>query len=168
MKKVSLKLIVFLMFVSLIATGCPPKPKTSGAGAGGAGRADAGRPVNEDIIENNENQAQRLGLSDIFFGYNSASLTSDARRAIKNNVKKLKENRNLKITIAGHCDERGSSEYNLGLGEDRAKTVRRYLIDLGINSMSISITSYGEEQPQCSAATNSCWQKNRRAQFLVR
>lgn len=169
MKKVSLKLIVFLMFVSLIATGCPPKPKVTGDDIGGGGNgADRSRPINSDIINGSDNTASELGLKDIYFAYNSSSLSSDARRAIKSNVSILEGNRNLKITIAGHCDERGSSEYNLGLGEDRAKAVRRYLIDLGINSRSISFTSYGEEQPVCSASTPSCWQKNRRAQFLVK
>ena len=167
--KVSLKLIVFLMFVSIIATGCPPKPKGQSGGFGDGGTAaDSSRPSNSDIISDSNDKSNALGLKDIYFAYNSSSLSSDARRAIKSNVSILEGDRNLRITVAGHCDDRGSSEYNLSLGEDRAKAVRKYLIDLGINSRSISFTSYGEEQPQCSASTSSCWQKNRRAQFLVR
>lgn len=156
------------MAISLVGVGCVPEPKPGGGGGAGGGIADKDRPVNDDIISDSDSLSEELGMKDIYFAYNSASLTSDARRAVKANVSKLKSNTNLKVTIAGHCDERGSSEYNLGLGEDRAKAVKKYLIDLGINSRSISVTSYGEEQPQCTANTSSCWQKNRRAQFLVR
>ncbi|MBI5893854.1 MAG: peptidoglycan-associated lipoprotein Pal [Deltaproteobacteria bacterium] len=79
----------------------------------------------------------------------------------------LKKNPAVKIKIEGHCDERGSDEYNLALGDRRANSAKKYLANLGIDSNRISTISYGEEKPACKEANESCWSKNRRAEFVI-
>lgn len=78
----------------------------------------------------------------------------------------LSRNKNIKVIIEGHCDERGTNEYNLGLGDRRANSAKEYLISLGIPSNKIETISYGEEKPICTEQTEDCWAKNRRAHFV--
>ena len=167
--KISLKMFCFMLFASLVLTGCPPQTKKGdNMAGGGTGKESQVGTTHDDIITDTDNMSASLGLDDVYFAYNSSTLSSSARSTLRSNVEKIKANPKLRITIAGHCDERGSSEYNLGLGEDRAKAVKSYLIGQGVSSGSITTTSYGEEQPQCYESNNECWQKNRRAQFLVK
>jgi len=106
------------------------------------------------------------GLKTIYFPYDSANLTPDTREALSGNAAWLKENPNFKLQIEGHCDNRGSIEYNLALGERRAKSVRTYLINLGVAANRLSIISYGKEKPIVSGDSEEAYAKNRRANFL--
>ncbi|MBI3752583.1 MAG: peptidoglycan-associated lipoprotein Pal [Deltaproteobacteria bacterium] len=113
-----------------------------------------------------EAKPEMKGLQDIFFDYDRFYIRDDAKPALEENAKYLKANKNGSIVIEGHCDERGTSEYNMALGERRAQSVRKYLTDLGIDPAKISTISYGKEKPFCADHTEQCWQENRRARFV--
>jgi peptidoglycan-associated lipoprotein len=104
-------------------------------------------------------------LSDIYFDFDQFVLRADARPGLEANAKILKSQSNQKFVIEGHCDERGTSAYNLVLGERRAQAVERYLKDLGVAPSQIQVTSYGKERPFCREHSEACWQSNRRAHF---
>ena len=99
----------------------------------------------------------------VLFGYDSSELDDDDRAILNNQSKFLNQNPSLKVTIQGHCDERGTREYNLALGEKRASSVKDYLISLGINSDRISVVSYGKERPQVLGSNKAAWSMNRRS-----
>lgn len=105
-------------------------------------------------------------LETIYFDYDKYNLRSEAKTALGNNAKSLRENADLTVLIEGHCDERGTVEYNLALGEKRAKAARDYLVDLGVQADRIRTISYGEERPADPGHTESAWGKNRRAEFI--
>lgn len=105
------------------------------------------------------------GLERIYFTYNQFTLEEQARITLEQNAVYLRSNPTLKVVIEGHCDDRGSDEYNLALGERRAVTAKNYLISLGIAAERLSIISYGEEQPLVAAANEEAWSQNRRAEF---
>jgi peptidoglycan-associated lipoprotein len=106
-------------------------------------------------------------LKDVFFEYDKAVIAADQQAALNENVRWLKANIRVKITIEGHCDERGTTEYNLGLGDRRAKAVRDYLVQSGITSDRISTISYGKERIFVTGHDESAWKQNRRAHFAV-
>ncbi len=105
-------------------------------------------------------------LDDIYFDFDRFSIRGDASITLEANARRLREREDLTILIEGHCDERGTIAYNLVLGERRAETAKRYLIDLGIPKHRIRIVSYGKERPVCSEYEEGCWQLNRRAHFV--
>lgn len=104
-------------------------------------------------------------LSDIFFDFDQFVIRDDARSRLEANAELLKSQSGEKILIEGHCDERGTSAYNLVLGERRAQAAAQYLRDLGIPSLQIQIRSYGKEHPFCAEHSEACWESNRRAHF---
>jgi len=104
-------------------------------------------------------------LSDVYFDFDQYVLRADARPGLEANARILKSQSNQKFVIEGHCDERGTSAYNLVLGERRAQAAQRYLQDLGVAPSQIQITSYGKERPFCTEHSEDCWQSNRRAHF---
>lgn len=104
-------------------------------------------------------------LADIFFDFDRFVIRDDARSGLEANAGVLKSQSGEKILVEGHCDERGTSAYNLVLGERRAQATAQYLRDLGIPSSQIQITSYGKERPFCTEHNEACWQSNRRAHF---
>jgi peptidoglycan-associated lipoprotein len=114
-------------------------------------------------------QAVAAELSDVLFDYNSNEVREDARAMLQRNAEALKrifsDFSTEILLIEGHCDERGSAEYNLGLGDRRATSVREFLTSLGIPANRMRVVSYGKERPQCTDASEDCWQKNRRAHF---
>jgi peptidoglycan-associated lipoprotein len=112
--------------------------------------------------------AEEGPLRDVNFDFDRRDLRPDAREIIKGHAAWLKANPQVRVEIEGHCDERGTSEYNLALGAKRAESVKRYLIDLGIAPDRLSTISYGEEIPMCKEQNDACWGKNRRAHFVVR
>jgi peptidoglycan-associated lipoprotein len=131
--------------------------------------------LNEEVPKENElikqvkietEETLFFTLDRIYFEYDSAVLTSEAKKILAENAKKLEENPELKIVIEGHCDERGTSEYNLALGEKRAESVRKYLVTYGISSNRISTISYGKEKPLVNGFGEEVWSKNRRAEFV--
>jgi peptidoglycan-associated lipoprotein len=105
-------------------------------------------------------------LLPVFFDYDRYSVREDARDTLKNNAEWLSDHPSLKILVAGHADNRGSNEYNLALGDRRAKSVLHYLTDYGVNA-EIRTVTFGEEKPFCLESFESCWSQNRRAEFAV-
>lgn len=106
-------------------------------------------------------------LKDIHFEFDRYDLRADARDILDANAKWLKEYPSIRVEIEGHCDERGTNEYNMGLGAKRAQTAKEYLVSLGIAAHRLSTVSYGEEIPVCTDHTQSCWEKNRRDRFVI-
>jgi peptidoglycan-associated lipoprotein len=106
-------------------------------------------------------------LKDVYFSFDRYDLELDARSALKANADWLKANPAARIEIEGHCDERGTNEYNLALGAKRAQAAKDYLVTLGISTERLSTISYGEEIPACKDADESCWRQNRRARFVI-
>lgn len=106
-------------------------------------------------------------LGDVFFALDSSSISDEARRALSTNADWLKRWTGTRISIEGHCDERGTAEYNLGLGERRANAVKAYLTELGVPSDRVTIVSKGKESPFCNESNESCWQQNRRGHFII-
>jgi peptidoglycan-associated lipoprotein len=104
-------------------------------------------------------------VKDVFFGYDSYEITPEAQATIQSNAKFLQQHPNMTFVIEGHCDERGSIEYNLTLGEYRANAAKTALTQAGVSATRMSTISYGKEKPVCSESTEACWQQNRRAHF---
>jgi peptidoglycan-associated lipoprotein len=105
-------------------------------------------------------------VKDIYFDYDSYELRSGDQSTLQANVAFLKSHPNFRFTVEGHCDERGSTEYNLALGENRANSVKQGLVNLGVPTTSVKTISYGKERPACTEHTEACWQQNRRGHFV--
>ncbi|HUK30494.1 MAG TPA: peptidoglycan-associated lipoprotein Pal [Candidatus Acidoferrum sp.] len=105
------------------------------------------------------------GVHDAFFDYNKFDLRPDAKEALSQTAQYLRQHPDIKVAISGHCDERGTTEYNLGLGQNRADETKKFLVSLGVAENRISTTSYGKEKPFCTSHDEACWQENRRAHF---
>jgi peptidoglycan-associated lipoprotein len=106
-------------------------------------------------------------LADVFFDLDRADVRDDARAPLQKNADWMKKWTTTQISIEGHCDSRGSAEYNLGLGNRRATAVKEYLISLGVATTRITVVSKGKEQPFCNEEAESCWQQNRRGHFVI-
>jgi peptidoglycan-associated lipoprotein len=106
-------------------------------------------------------------LGDVFFDLDQSVVRDEARGALTANADWMKRWTSTQVTIEGHCDSRGSSEYNLALGTRRAESVKAYLVSLGVPANRITVISKGKEQPFCSDESESCWQQNRRGHFLI-
>jgi len=105
-------------------------------------------------------------MKDVFFEYDSYDITSPNLSVIQSNARFLQQHAGMSFVIEGHCDERGSIEYNLALGENRAQSAKQALVQAGIPSSRIRTISYGKEKPFCTESTEACWQQNRRAHFV--
>ena len=105
-------------------------------------------------------------VKDAYFDFNKADIRPDARQALGQTADFLKAHPEVKATIEGHCDERGSTEYNLLLGDRRAAAVKNYLVQLGISADRLTTTSFGKEKPFCTESNETCWQSNRRGHFV--
>jgi peptidoglycan-associated lipoprotein len=106
-------------------------------------------------------------LGDVYFELDESSLKEEGKAALSTNATWLKRWATTRINIEGHCDERGTAEYNLGLGERRANAVKSYLVELGVPADRIVIVSKGKEAPFCTESNESCWKQNRRGHFVV-
>ena len=106
-------------------------------------------------------------LKDVYFDFDRYDLRADARAILKANSAWLKANPGAQVQIEGHCDDRGTTEYNVALGSRRAESVKDYLVTLGSSADRLSTISYGEEIPVCREQTEECWQQNRRVRFVV-
>jgi peptidoglycan-associated lipoprotein len=138
-----------------VATPAAPKPEAAApAAARGTGK--------ESVLTEKESV-----LKDAFFDFDKSSIQPDAKQSLDENAKWLKANPNAALTIEGHCDERGTGEYNLGLGQRRAKAAKDYLVSSGINAKRIKIISYGKERPFVPGHDESAWKWNRRAHFVL-
>lgn len=110
----------------------------------------------------------RADLQSAPFDFDSAKLSDEARAALKANAERLKAEPGVEVLVAGHCDERGTTAYNLALGQKRAKEVRDYYASLGIDGARVATISYGKEKPLCAESTDECWSRNRRAETFAR
>jgi peptidoglycan-associated lipoprotein len=107
-------------------------------------------------------------LADVLFGFDSAELSPEAQAQLDAHAQWLKQRPSVQVTIEGHCDERGTVEYNLALGEQRARVARDYLVERGVESARLNSVSYGKERPIDSASGEAAWARNRRAHFVVK
>jgi peptidoglycan-associated lipoprotein len=119
-------------------------------------------------IRSEEAATAAAGLRDVFFAFDSFAITEEGRQALARDAEWAKANPASRLKIEGHCDERGTSAYNIVLGEKRAKTVRNYLVELGINTKRLSVVSYGKERPFCKDHAESCYAQNRRGHLVVK
>ena len=106
-----------------------------------------------------------MQLKTVYFDYDRAYIRTDAAASLQGNAAYLKQSSGASVVIEGHCDNRGTNEYNLALGQRRADSSRDYMANLGIDRNRMRTTSYGEEKPVCYQNEESCWQRNRRADF---
>ena len=142
------------------------QPGGTGGGSGtptpsGGSTAGGARPVPREF-------AAIADLRDIFFDFDKYDVRPSEAKTLEANAAWLKWHENMLVLVEGHCDERGTNEYNLALGERRAKATMNYLVAQGVQANRITIISYGEERPVCSEHTEACWAKNRRGHFLVK
>lgn len=108
------------------------------------------------------------GLRDVFFGYDSWTISEEGRQVLVKDAEWLRAHGTAQLRIEGHCDERGSSAYNLVLAEKRAKSVRNYLMELGVRNDRLTVVSYGKERPFCTTRSESCFQENRRGHLVLK
>jgi peptidoglycan-associated lipoprotein len=144
----------------------------SATGPGGTSRASArvtvsepARAANSDTLSDEE--IFRRSVKDAFFGYDTAAVASDQKEVIAANAAFFQQHPNLKIQIEGHCDERGSEEYNLALGVSRAEAAKKILAQHGISPERVNTLSYGKEKPFCTQDNEQCWSQNRRDHFVL-
>ena len=108
----------------------------------------------------------KQSVRDAFFDYDKYDIRADARDALARTAEFLRRYPEAKVAVEGHCDERGSLEYNLALGAERAESAKKFLVSLGIDASRMNTVSYGKERPFCTQSDESCWQQNRRAHFV--
>ncbi|MEX2145429.1 MAG: peptidoglycan-associated lipoprotein Pal [Candidatus Rokuibacteriota bacterium] len=142
-------------------TGGATTPGVAGGSTGTQAPGSTARPAIRDF-------AADSNLGDIFFDFDKYDIRQADARTLDGNAQWLKSNPSHLVLIEGHCDERGTNEYNLALGERRAKSTMNYLVSQGVQANRITIISYGEERPTCTEKAEQCWAKNRRAHFLVK
>ena len=177
-KKVALSVMVFPL--SLALAGCsstsekPPAPAAPVAPAPAETAKQAVPPSSTgssslEALQKGESTATPASspLKDVYFDFDSYAVRSDARDVLKADGDWLKANSAAQVQIEGHCDERGTSEYNLALGYKRAQSAKDYLETLGIAANRLSTTSYGKELPVCTEHTEECWQRNRHDRFVI-
>jgi peptidoglycan-associated lipoprotein len=135
-----------------------------GSGVSRAGRSGGGMAERPPVKE----FQPATEMIDVHFDFDRYDLRSREEPALQSNAAWLRSNKNYLVLIEGHSDERGTPEYNVSLGERRAKTAQNYLVSHGIDSRRIAIISYGEHRQQCTDSTEECWAKNRRAHFRIK
>ena len=187
-RRVHLKSATILLGASLIMVGCAKRAAVQ-TGSGVTGPEATPRPTVEEekipprvsirevpvtprVAERPEAGlgsavAEDSPLKDVFFDFGKAVLRRDATQTLDTNIQWLTVNSHVRIVVEGHCDERGTTEYNLALGERRARAVRDYLVAAGVNAKRISRISYGEERPFVLGHDESAWKWNRRVHFVV-
>ena len=185
----SVLLVAPVLVLSLFLAGCPKRPATTAASAppptgapspstaapstpstpgpamtpspAAPGTASPTTPPRPSEFRETDN------LKDVFFDFDKYDIRQSDAKVLDTNAAWLKTNDSL-VLIEGHCDERGTNEYNLALGERRAKATMNYLVGQGVQANRITIISYGKERPTCTEHSEGCWAKNRRAHFLVK
>lgn len=160
----------------------PPPLSETEAGAAADQEAAKARAIAEEELKARQLQEQKaieaaarekiqareqFVNKDIYFNFDDATLSSDAREVLKDKVEWLRENPGVSVLIEGHCDERGTAEYNIALGQRRAQSVKTFMTNAGISPSRLSTISYGEERPVALGSNESAWAKNRRAHFRI-
>ncbi len=161
------KLAFALMFVLAFGVSCagcqedppPPAPDTT--------QTDNGGFKDDGVEDRGAPEVSVPELSSVYFEYDQATITADQKATLRSNAEAIRSGSWSTVVVEGHCDERGSEEYNLGLGERRASAVKQYLIDSGISSSRIDTVSFGEARPAARGHDETAWSKNRRAEFRV-
>lgn len=153
--------LIFTAFAAVSFSGCSSKSKK----ADDTVIPSAVDP--EETIYGDSDSNNALGLQTITFAYDSYALSPAAETKLKDNAAVLSSNPKMTIQIEGHCDERGSIQYNLALGENRANSVRKRLADLGVSGDRMTVISYGKERPLNPASNEEAWAQNRRANFVI-
>jgi peptidoglycan-associated lipoprotein len=120
-----------------------------------------------DLVELNRFLAERGLVADVYFDYDQASLSQQSRDTLAQNAGWMREHPEYTFTVEGHADERGTNDYNLALGQERAASASNYIGSLGVDAGRLNNISYGEERPVCTATAESCWSQNRRVHFVV-
>jgi peptidoglycan-associated lipoprotein len=124
--------------------------------------------LREEAVTRRERAEKEAFVNElIYFEFDESRLLPEAKAILKNKAKWLLANPTANVVIEGHCDERGTSEYNMALGDRRAQSARNYLVDLGVSSRRLTTISYGEERPLAFGHNETAWAKNRRAQFVI-
>ena len=187
-----------LLGLSLFLVGCPKRPATMAASAPAPGVTAAppapapppppapepppvavapppapappqlAQPAPPAALPRPSEFAENANLKDVHFDFDKYDIRADAARILEANATWLKANPRNLVLIEGHCDERGTAEYNLALGERRAKSTMNFLVGQGVAASRISVISYGKERPLCTEKTETCWAMNRRAHHLVK
>jgi peptidoglycan-associated lipoprotein len=180
-------ILVLFTFGMAIFTGCAEKksvvksdtaqvqetaptsiPESASETAKKAASAEASK-IKDSAVEQSSlmGATAKSPVSDINFDFDSSAIGPDARKILNVNADFLSKNRVSAIVVEGHCDERGTDEYNMALGQRRAQETKKYLVNLGINESKITTISYGEERPLDTGNNENAWAKNRRAHFVV-
>jgi peptidoglycan-associated lipoprotein len=159
--------VVGLALTLGMTSGCGAKNKAGAEGEEGWGTEEGLASASSlSQYETQGTVASGGNFEDVYFEYDSSTLPASVRESISRNAEWLTRNSSTSVEIEGHCDERGTSEYNLALGARRAKAVRDALIAEGISASRLSTVSYGEELPVCRESNESCWQRNRRGHLV--
>lgn len=170
LSKASILAFSLLVVVALASCTKPKKADGEGGAEGSGVTSESAQPQLADkdigLDAQGSDSGNISGLSTVFFDYDKAALTSAAKAALKGNAEWIKSNPKYTIQIEGHTDSRGSTEYNLSLGERRAKSVRNYLEGLGVDGKRLTVLSYGEEKPLAQGDSETAYSKNRRANFV--
>jgi peptidoglycan-associated lipoprotein len=184
----SVLLVAPVLVLSLFLAGCPKRPATTAASA----PAPTGAPAPSAAAPSTTAPGMAMApstaapataapttpprpsefretpnLKDVYFDFDKYDIRAGDAKILDTNAAWLKTNNDL-VLIEGHCDERGTNEYNLALGERRAKATMNYLVGQGVQANRITIISYGKERPVCNEHSEACWAKNRRSHFLVK
>lgn len=141
-----------------------PSPEPPAAPAPAPAPAD---PLEGDLASVNEYLRSEGLLGDVYYAYDSSDLSAEARQRLADNARFFNDHPVFEALIEGHCDDRGTPEYNLALGERRASSARSYLVSLGVDGSRLRTITYGEERPVCTESEEACWSQNRRAHFMV-
>ena len=174
----STRLIVLVATSSLVLGACKKKPPAAAPTPASTPTTPASTPTRNDPpatrpVDNAAAEAAKVAaaravvLSTIYFEYDADDLRDDAKANLDEKLRILNANPQLRIRIAGHCDDRGSDEYNIALGRRRAETAKRYLADRGIDASRIETTTFGRERPAVQGSGEEAWAKNRRGEFEI-
>ncbi|MBI1215154.1 MAG: peptidoglycan-associated lipoprotein Pal [Alphaproteobacteria bacterium] len=159
--------IISLLAVLVLVAGCSHQPKDTGTVSTNGDMTSTMAPAGAGPAAGTE-QDLVVNVGDrVFFGYDQYDLTPDARATVEKQAQWLKSYPNVNVMVEGHCDERGTREYNLALGEKRATTVRNYLIANGVAPNRIQTISYGKERPAVLGSDETAWAQNRRGVLVV-
>ncbi len=145
-----------------------PSEEYLGQGGGIVSQSSSGMSARQRAeVTKEEKAAIEAGLQDVFFGYDEWTLSDKGMDALDRDARWLKEHPGAVMKVEGHCDERGTADYNVVLGDKRAKTARTYLTEVGVSPKQVAIVSYGKERPFCREHDESCYQQNRRGHVLL-
>lgn len=171
MKQSKLLSLILILSLLVMLSSCSKKPAmdadTEPASAPAPAVSEA-PSVTTPVVETPVATPARITaaqLEPVYFNYDSHELSAQARLALERNAALFRQESGFAVTIEGHCDERGSDEYNLALGEQRSTTVKNYLVNLGVAAERLKVISYGEERPAVAGNNEAAWSQNRRVQF---